>query len=81
MPNGFASPYVGRAKKERIGLVPALFGIAINGVIYGATLMCVLWIIRSSDIAEWNISWHKSVLLVTVINALRAYDGLVYSKK
>lgn len=80
MPNGFVSPYVGRTKKEH-GLVTVLLGVAINGVIYGATLMGVLWILRSSDIVSWNISWHKSVLLVSVINALRAYDGAVFQKK
>lgn len=79
MPNGFVSPYVGKSKKER-GLLTALIGLGINGVIYGATLMCILWILRSSDIVAWNISWHKSVLLVTVINALRVYDRTIYRK-
>ncbi len=80
MPDGFVSPYVGRNKKEH-GLVTVFFGLLINGVIYGATLMCVLWILRSSDIVTWNISWHKSILLVSVINTLRMYDKAVYQKK
>lgn len=80
MPNGFVSPYVGKTKKEH-GLITVLFGLVINGVIYGATLMGVLWILRSSDIVAWNISWHKSVLLMSTINALRVYDGAIFQKK
>jgi hypothetical protein len=80
MPNGFVSPYTGRTKKEH-GLIVVLLGLAINGVIYGATLMAVLWILRSSDIVEWNISWHQSVLLVSIINALRIYDNAIFQKK
>lgn len=81
VPNGFVSPYVGKHKKESAGLIPILLGFVINGVIYGATLMAVLWILRSSDIVAWNISWHKSFLLAVVINTLRTYDSVVYRKK
>jgi hypothetical protein len=56
-------------------------GLAINGVVYGATLIGVLWVLRSSDIVAWNISWHKSILLVSIINALRLYDNAIFQKK
>ncbi len=80
MPNGFVSPFVGKSTKEH-GLIVVLLGFVINGVIYGATLMAVLWILRYSDIVAWNISWHMSVLLVSVINALRIYDKVIFQKK
>jgi len=77
MSDGFVSPYVGKGKRQG-GLIAGVVGLAMNGVIYGATLMCVLWILRSSSIVAWNISWHKIILLVTVINILRMYDRNVY---
>jgi len=80
MPNGFVSPYVGKTTKEH-GLIVVLVGLAINGVVYGATLIGVLWVLRSSDIVAWNISWHKSILLVSIINALRLYDKAIFQKK
>jgi hypothetical protein len=80
MSNGFVSPYVGKTKKEH-GLIVVLVGLAINGVVYGATLIGVLWVLRSSDIVAWNISWHKSILLVSIINALRLYDNAIFQKK
>jgi hypothetical protein len=80
MSNGFVSPYVGKTTKEH-GLIVVLLGLVINGVVYGATLMAVLWILRFSDIVAWNISWHMSVLLVSIINALRIYDKAIFQKK
>ena len=59
------------------GLLGVLVGNIINGVIYGAGLMLVLWVLRSSDIVEWNIVWYKAVIVTSVVNLLRFYDRLI----
>lgn len=59
------------------GLLGVLVGNIINGVIYGAVLMLVLWVLRSSDIVEWNIAWYKAVIVTSVVNLLRYYDRLI----
>ena len=63
------------------GALTALVSLIANSAVYGSALQGFLWVVRSSDIATWEMEWWKSSVLMAGVLVLRTYNRIAFRKK